>query len=315
MRLILLGVISLASMLLLACPGAQDVQCARDNNCDRFAGGVCQLAQSGSQWCAYPDPACPSGFRYSDLDVGDGLSGMCVMDADGGINPGPEMIMIPGGPFLRGCNTLVENCLFGNSEPGSMVDVATFFIDTTEVTQFAYKQCVDAGMCAQPSVLFDPVGRANHPVVNVTWMQAVDYCAFKQKRLPTEAEWEKASRGTSGHKHPWGNTEATCELAQYVDCTGGDARKSLPVGSKIGHSPYGVMDIAGNVEEWVNDWYSSSYYASAPMANPPGPNTGTEKVVRGGGVGAGASFLRSSTRSTAVPAFTANWIGFRCARN
>src|SRR5262245_55254711 len=125
MRLILLGVVPLASMLLLACPGAQDVECARDNNCDRFAGGVCDLAQSGGQWCAYPDPACPSGYRYSDLDVGDGLSGMCVMDADGGIDPGAEMIMIPGGPFFRGCNTSVESCLFGDSEPGGMVDVST----------------------------------------------------------------------------------------------------------------------------------------------------------------------------------------------
>jgi len=251
--------------------------------------------------------ACHIDGHYVDIDGG--------VDADGGIDPGVEMIIIPGGAFFRGCNTLVESCLFGDSEPGGMVEVSTFYIDTTEVTQFAYKQCVDAGMCAQPSELFDPNGRANHPVVNITWMQALDYCNFKQKRLPTEAEWEKASRGTDGNRHPWGNSDATCTLAQYLDCSGGDSRNSLPVGSKIGHSPYGVMDIAGNVSEWVSDWYSSSYYTSAPMVNPTGPSTGTSKVHRGGGVGYGAAFLRSSTRNQALPAFSANWIGFRCARN
>lgn len=236
-------------------------------------------------------------------------------ESDADIGPDAEMIMIPGGPFFRGCNTLVENCLFGDSEPGGMVEVATFYIDITEVTQFAYKQCIDAGKCAQPSELFDPITRANHPVVNVTWMQAVDYCNFKQKRLPTEAEWEKASRGTSGRRHPWGNADANCGLAQYLDCSGGDSKQSLPVGSKIGHSPYGIMDIAGNVAEWTNDWYSNSYYMNAPMVNPTGPSTGTEKVCRGGGVGFGVAFLRSSTRDHVGPATTANWLGFRCARN
>jgi formylglycine-generating enzyme required for sulfatase activity len=255
--------------------------------------------------------ACKIDGHYDPIDA--------APDPDAPISPDgsppPEMVSVPGGPFTRGCNQAVEDCSnLTDQVPLAMITVSTFTIDGTEVTQAAYKLCIDAGKCTAPSTAFDPLNKGSHPVGGVTWQQAVDYCAHKGKRLPTEAEWEKASRGTDGRKYPWGNFESTCQLSHYLDCALGDT-SSLPVGSKAGDSPFGLKDMGGNVSEWVSDWWNNQFYSTSPTMDPQGPPTGTYKVIRGGGFGYGSRYLRSSNRFFGNPTTATAGVGFRCARN
>ncbi|MFM7173994.1 MAG: formylglycine-generating enzyme family protein, partial [Caldilinea sp.] len=196
-------------------------------------------------------------------------------------------------------------------------------IDKYEVTNARYKACVDAGGCTAPgsvaswtrSPYYGTSTYADYPVVNVTWHQASAYCAWAGKRLPTEAEWEKAARGSSDtRKYPWGNSAPDCTKTNYRSCVGDTSR----VGSyPSGASPYGVMDMGGNVWEWVNDWYSSTYYSVSPSNNPQGPATGEygTRVLRGGSWVNYDSVVRSANRDYNFPV---NWnysTGFRCVRS
>jgi serine/threonine-protein kinase len=175
---------------------------------------------------------------------------------------------------------------------------------------------VEAGSCSAPSCSEEgdsPEKRGDHPVVCVTWEQARRYCAWAGKRLPTEAEWEKAARGTDARTFPWGNTAPSCELAHYYDCEG---TSTLPVGTlKAGASPYGVLDMAGNVFEWVADWHHADYYALGPDRDPPGPASGEKKVVRGGAYSYGADELTVHGRTFDLPIKAFTQVGFRCVRD
>lgn len=323
--------IVIVAVLAAACGGRNNVQCEADSDCNLSGGGTCTANPvTGNSWCAYPDPACESGYRYSDLDVGDGVSGVCVpatmpdagVDApDGPLPPDGamvgDMIMVPAGQFYRGCNQANEDCTNRTNEvPLKQIMISTFYIDATEVTQAQYKQCMDATQCTAPDGAsgFDPVNKGNYPVGGIEWAQAVAYCTWKGKRLPTEAEWEKASRGTDGRTYPWGNFAPDCTLAHYLDCPLGTTQP-IAVGSKSGDSPYGLKDMSGNNLEWTNDWYANQYYYTAPDTDPPGPSTGTYKVLRGGGWAFGTLYLRSANRYFAMPTAKSAQYGFRCAKN
>lgn len=229
----------------------------------------------------------------------------------------PElMVVIAAGDFIRGCNVQVDDCSSRSDElPAVSITMFKFSIDVTEVTQGAYKRCMDVASCSAPTSGFDPIGKPAAPVTGVNWAQANDYCFWAKKRLPSEAEWEEAARGTSGLKYPWGNALPNCTLAHYLDCPLGTTQ-AMVVGSKSGNSPYGLKDMGGNVSEWVNDWYDANYYGgSSPVVNPQGPNSGQYKVIRGGGWGFGIDWLRSSKRYYMLPTSSSMYTGFRCASN
>jgi formylglycine-generating enzyme required for sulfatase activity len=233
-----------------------------------------------------------------------------------------EEILIPAGSFQMGCDSSnsAESCN-GDERPLHTVTLDGYYIDKYEVTNARYKACVDAGGCTAPrsnshsrSPYYGTSTYADYPVVTVNWHQASTFCAWVGKRLPTEAEWEKAARGSSGtRKYPWGNEAPDCGRSNYnSSCVGGDTSR---VGAyPSGASPYGVMDMAGNVWEWVNDWYGASYYSTSPSVNPQGPATGTKRVLRGGSWYIYFSIVRSAYRYSDVSGYWSYDGGFRCVR-
>jgi formylglycine-generating enzyme required for sulfatase activity len=231
------------------------------------------------------------------------------------------MAQVPAGSFWMGCNAAVDSDCYDEEKPYHEVYLSEYEIDETEVTVAAYGACVTAKECTEPIVAsgcnWNVTGRESHPVNCVDWFQATAYCAWAGKRLPTEAEWEKAARGTDGRKYPWGNEAATCERAVMnegdVGCGEAD---TWPVKSKpLGASPYGAHDMVGNVWEWVADWYDNEYYASSPTSDPQGPASGSDRVGRGGGFGDIASVERASIRAHRPPSLVIHDLGFRCSRS
>ncbi len=235
------------------------------------------------------------------------------------------MVLIPEGTFEMGCDWGTDPYLCTVEEsPLHTVQLDADYIDKHEVTNSRYAACVDAGVCSAPKRTSSPTwpsyygdpAYANYPVIYVDWLQAGAFCEWEHKRLPTEAEWEKAARGASDRRaFPWGNDTPPCGRANGPTGCVGD---TTAVGSySAGASPYGVMDMAGNVLEWVNDWYDPDYYTYTPYSNPPGPATGAERVTRGGSYSSLADwFVRNASREHDAPSspfesYAEN--GFRCA--
>jgi formylglycine-generating enzyme required for sulfatase activity len=217
------------------------------------------------------------------------------------------MVCVPAGEFIMGSDE-------GGSDeqPVYTVYLDAFYIDETEVTNAQYQKCVEAGGCDPPvkTTFYDQADYAQHPVVYVSWSDADAYCRWAGKRLPTEAEWEKACRGADGRTYPWGEG-LDCDHAHYAGCGAG----TVSVGSKLkGASPYGALDMVGNVWEWVADWYDPGYYSQSPGHNPPGPDSGTAKVLRGGSWHSNQRFARCAYRVGGNPRYWYFYVGFRCAR-
>lgn len=217
------------------------------------------------------------------------------------------LIYIPAGDFIMGDN--------GFDAPTHTVALDGYWIQQTKVTNRMYDQCVRAGICTVPTQtlggsVFNNPEFANHPVVGVTWEQAQTYCTWIQGNLPTEAQWEKAIRGLSGNMYPWGNTAPSCDLLNYANCNG---RTTNVTTYDAGKSPFGLLDAAGNVFEWVQDWYDANYYSQSPSANPTGPQSGQYRVIRGSSFESAPEQISSAIRRFNEPTDSGRDTGFRCA--
>ena len=222
---------------------------------------------------------------------------------------GMMMVFVPEGPFTMGSDNGSAD-----EQPVHTVSLSEFWIDQTEVTNGKYALCVLAEACTQPANLSSRTRSSYYgdsqfidfPVIHVDWNQAKSYCQWAGARLPTEAEWEKAARGTDGRSYPWGEN-IDKGFANYA---GSDTAQAGSYES--GKSPYGAYDMAGNVQEWVEDWYGP--YSNSPVTNPTGPASGDQKVLRGGSWIDFSLNLRVSYRYRYSPGGRYFSDGFRCAR-
>ena len=263
------------------------------------------------------------------------------------------MVLVSAGEFWMGCDEKVDSECQSDEKPGRRVYLDSFSIDKTEVTVAEYRRRVQAGRCKSEGLRmpyyrmqfyrkkeqpkwawacnWGKGGRESHPINCVDWNQAKAYCEWAGKRLPTEAEWEKAARGTDGRRYPWGNLRFgdAGKVANIADETAKREQSgwtveegyddgyygTAPVGSyPEGASPYGALDMIGNVWEWVEDWYSKGYYHEGPSRNPRGPGSGKRKIIRGGSWNNRPKYARTLDRARNGPGNRAEYVGFRCAQ-
>ena len=253
---------------------------------------------AGPRECIMPEVQCADG-EHNEY-------GLCVLDA--------EEVGIPAGTFDMGAPS-------GTEFPLHSVNISLFHLDRYEITNERYQACMDAGCCDPPTYDGSYSGRqpyfrnpdfAQYPVIFVTWEMANQYCYGLGKRLPTEAEWEYAARGNDGRMYPWGSEPPDTQRANFDMPRDGDTG---PVGAHLlGVSPFGIQDMAGNVWEWVNDWHDPDYYNQSPLDDPPGPETGAAKVVRGGSFASAATLLYAFYRGSYLPRESFSNVGFRCAK-
>jgi formylglycine-generating enzyme required for sulfatase activity len=221
-----------------------------------------------------------------------------------------EMIEIGPATFLMGCNESVEDFCNPDEYPYHEVSLGAYAIDRREVTQADYQECVDDGAC-EPVSGNDAAATPDLPLVYTTYALAETFCAWAGKRLPSEAEWEYTARGDDGRRYPWGNEDPTCTLVNMTGCENAPAE----VGSRpAGASPFGALDMAGNVSEWVADWYDEAYYATSPAEDPAGPAAGTLRILRGGNYAGGDFNQRLANREEMGPDPLLSYTGCRCAR-
>jgi formylglycine-generating enzyme required for sulfatase activity len=273
------------------------------------------------------------------LDKFQDKSFVCVHNGQTRVSPvdGTVQVCVPGGTFLMGAGN--SDPLAGDDEkPAHTVNLSSFWIDKTEITNAQYLRCMTAGACnpqiyETTALTYIPYSvhpdYRDHPALIYIYEDAADYCRWAGRRVPTEAEWEKAARGTDGRMYPWGN-DLDCGHADYYICN--HVPDYDPKGPRCGYSsycrtarvneypagasPYGVLNMSGNVWEWVSDYYSPDYYAKSPPVNPTGPATGEFHTRRGGGATSLAADLRVTVRASGKGEhYYDGQMGFRCAAN
>ena len=242
-----------------------------------------------------PTPTTPPISLLPPMEVGSTLT-----YADG-----TGIWAVPHGEFMMGHGTA--------DNPEHQVFLSDYWIYGTEVTNYQYSVCVDQGWCTQPDLIDNPgygsFEALNKPVVGVNHEQATAYCRFMNADLPTEAQWEKAARGADARPHPWGDAEPSCALLNFNNCT----KQAVNVTENPdGKSPYGALNMAGNVYEWIQDWHDAVYYESSPPGDPPGPATGEVRVIRSSGYRSSADQSLSYARSYSSPNDHRPDLGFRC---
>jgi eukaryotic-like serine/threonine-protein kinase len=225
---------------------------------------------------------------------------------------GMELVFVPAGDFLMGSDDGDAYAL-SDEKPQHLVYLDAYWIDKTEVTNAMFARFVDVtGHDAGSNWRHVANGKPDHPVVRVNWFTANAYCEWAGRRLPTEAEWEKAARGTDGRWYPWGNERPDRSRGNiHLRSLGTTAVGSYPAGA----SPYGVLDMAGNVWEWVADWYGADYYARSPRENPTGPESGLSRALRGVSWRDLVVTVRAAKRYRHVPNSLSYNLGLRCARS
>lgn len=270
-------------------------------------------------------PVTPTAFPATEPPAATEAQTEAPMEAPLGIGftmPGDDgmiLVYVPAGDFLMGSSD-ADSQANSDEKPQHTVSLDAFWIDQTEVTNKMYSLCVSAGACSEPSdkssyTRSSYYGNAefdDYPVLNVDWNMARTYCQWAGRDLPTEAQWEKAARGTDGRIYPWGEGIDTT-FANYNSAV----RDTTLVSSyEKGGSVYGAYDMAGNVWEWVRDWYDETYYQNSPLSNPFGPDSGQYRVLRGGAwfIG-GGNDVRSAVRDWNLPTVTSYVLGFRCVRS
>ena len=253
-------------------------------------------------------------------------SGQVVSSGEAGRGrDGAPMVLIPAGPFTMGSNDGPPN-----ERPEHPVTLDAYYIDQYEVTLSLYRKFLEAGKHEAPPTWDDEAATTvgDRPAIGMGWESATAYCQWAGKRLPTEAEWEKAARGTDRRRYPWGDMQPFVDIANYnrgvwvseaitlVAVNSGLEGMSVRHGLKGGgKSAFGLSHMAGNAAEWVADWYDRDYYQKSPESNPSGPATGEKRVLRGGSWADVPSALRVTARFSAEPDFEDRTIGFRCAMN
>lgn len=261
-----------------------------------------------------PTPLLPTSTPTQELPTPTpalGIGSTIISEKDGMI-----MVYVPAGEFIMG--SLDGESLY-DERPQHTIYLNGFWIDKTEVTTAQYKRCMEVGACTVPRGLapwddctIEVTGKLDHPINCVDWNQATAYCSWADRRLPTEAEWEKAARGIDGRVYPWGDVWNSGKL----NSSDSALHSTTDVGSfPTGASPYGALDMVGNVWEWVADWYNDTYYATSPRENPQGPISGQFRVMRGGSWATGSYNIRTAIRLSNQPDFSVDEDGFRCARS
>ena len=246
------------------------------------------------------------------------------------LTDGTPMMHVPEATFVMG-----DSSGQPDARPPHRVTVDAFLIDRTEVTYAQFREfllenpewrkgeadrsLVDADYLKDWDGLSYPVGKDQFPVVWVSWPAANAYARWRGCRLPTEAEWELAARGTDGRPYPWGSNapdaggDFRCNYRTSYPVTDGFEQSGPVAQFPLGAGPYGTMDMAGNVWEWVADWHDPEYYSESPTSNPQGPPGGTYRVLRGGSWSVPANWVRSTVRMRAYPTKSSDQVGFRCA--
>ncbi|MEO5955946.1 MAG: SUMF1/EgtB/PvdO family nonheme iron enzyme [Nitrospiraceae bacterium] len=233
--------------------------------------------------------------------------------AQRGIAQPAGMVVIPAGEFLMGAEDGLQD-----ARPIHPVYLSSYWLDKYEVTNALYRQCVEGGGCTMPKdrQAFDDPQRVQHPVTNITWNQARSVCQWQGKRLPTEAEWEKAARGTDGRRYPWGNDREVVKIpVRNGEFKAGSSGTELVGRQAATASPYGVFDLIGSVSQWVKDWYAEDFYQASPARDPQGPLRGSFRVLRGGEWNEKPPDLRASYRGWDEVTYWGPTLGVRCAND